>query len=143
MNKNDMNPETLERWKQGYLSAAKGNKLEVGAIIDAVTNAGEELSDDDIIDALEMMGIKNTPLTLDQFIDLLLILREPESIIDAFKGIDKDGKGVIEEDDFRAILRKYAPDLKGKEIEDIIENAKASNNGKMNYTDFVHYWANA
>ena len=37
----------------------------------------------------------------------------------------------------RSILRKYAPDLKGKEIEEILEKPK---NGKVNYKAFVTFW---
>ena len=64
----------------------------------------------------------------------------PETIIDAFSILDHDRKGVIDEDDLRTILRKYAPDLKGKEIEEILEKPNVTTNGKVNYKAFVQYW---
>ena len=86
------------------------------------------------------MGIKDEPLSLAQFMDLIGILKDPETIIDSFSIFDVDKKGVIDEDEFRTILRKYAPDLKGKEIEEILERPNVTSNGKVNYKAFVQYW---
>ena len=86
------------------------------------------------------MGIKDEPLAIDQFLDLIGILKDPETIIDAFSVLDIDRKGVIEEDQLRTILRKYAPNLKGKEIEEILEKPNVTTNGKVNYKAFVQYW---
>ena len=83
------------------------------------------------------MGIKDEPLSLSQFMDLIAILKDPETIIDAFSIFDVDKRGVIDEDDFRTVLRKYAPDLKGKEI---LEKPNATSNEKVNYKAFVQYW---
>ena len=86
------------------------------------------------------MGIKDEPLAIDQFMDLIGILKDPETIIDAFSVLDIDRKGFIEEDQLRTILRKYAPNLKGKEIEEILEKPNVTTNGKVNYKTFVQYW---
>ena len=72
--------------------------------------------------------------------DLIGILKDPETIIDALSIFDIDKRGVIEEDDFRTILRKYAPDFKGKEIEEILEKSNINSNGKINSKTFVQYW---
>ena len=135
-----VNPETIARYKSGFEKYAKGGQLNVLDIIAALEAAKEDYTEDDIFDALEVMGIKDEPLNLEQFMDLIGILKDPETIIDALSILDTDRKGVIDEDDLRSILRKYAPDLKGKEIEEILEKPNVTTNGKVNYKAFVQYW---
>ena len=136
----DVNPETIQRYQKGFNKFAKNGKLDVLDIVSALEEAKEDFTEDDVVDALEVMGIKDEPLSVDQFMDLIGILKDPETIIDAFSVLDKERKGVIDEDELRVILRKYAPDLKGKEIEEILEKPNVSTNGKVNYKAFVQYW---
>ena len=136
----DVNPETIQRYQKGFNKFAKKDYLDVLDIVSALEEAKEDFTEDDVVDALEVMGIKDQPLSVDQFMDLIGILKDPETIIDAFSVLDKERKGVIDEDELRVILRKYAPDLKGKEIEEILEKPNVSTNGKVNYKAFVQYW---
>ena len=70
---------------------------------------------------------------------LSIIISEPIGVT-TLSICDIERKGVIDEDDLRTILRKYAPDLKGKEIEEILEKPNVTTNGKVNYKAFVQYW---
>ena len=135
-----VNPETIARYEAGFNKFAKNGKLPVLEIVSALEAAKEDYTSDDVFDALEIMGIKDEPLALDQFMDLIGIMKDPETIIDAFSIIDTDKRGVIDEDELRTMLRKYAPDLKGKEIEEILEKPNVTTNGKVNYKAFVQYW---
>ena len=135
-----VNPETIARYKDGFNKFAKNGQLQVLDIIAALEAAKEDYTEDDVFDALEVMGIKDEPLNSEQFMDLIGILKDPETIIDAFSILDTERKGVIDEDELRSILRKYAPDLKGKEIEEILEKPNVTTNGKVNYKAFVQYW---
>ena len=130
------NPETIARYENGFKNYATNGKLPVLDIIAALEAAKEDY----VFDALEVMGIKDEPLSLEQFMDLIGILKDPETIIDAFSVLDTERRGVIDEDELRSILRKYAPDLKGKEIEEILEKPNVTTNGKVNYKAFVQYW---
>ena len=134
------NPETIARYEKGFNAYAKGGKLNVLDIVAALEAAKEDFTEDDVFDALEVMGIKDEPLSVDQFMDLIGILKDPETIIDAFSVLDTDRRGVVDEDELRSILRKYAPNLKGKEIEEILEKPNVTTNGKVNYKAFVQYW---
>ena len=136
----DTNPETIKRYEKGFGRFSKNGKLDVLDIVGALEEAKEDFTEDDVVDALEVMGIKDEPLSIDQFMDLIGILKDPETIIDAFSVLDTDRKGIIDEDELRVILRKYAPDLKGKEIEEILEKPNVTTNGKVNYKAFVQYW---
>ena len=135
-----VNPETVARYQNGFNKFAKNGQLHVLDIIAALEAAKEDYTEDDVFDALEVMGIKDEPLSSEQFMDLIGILKDPETIIDAFSILDNERKGVIDEDELRSILRKYAPDLKGKEIEEILEKPNVTTNGKVNYKAFVQYW---
>ena len=135
-----INPETVARYQNGFNKFAKNGQLHVLDIIAALEAAKEDYTEDDVFDALEVMGIKDEPLNSEQFMDLIGILKDPETIIDAFSILDTERKGVIDEDELRSILRKYAPDLKGKEIEEILEKPNVTTNGKVNYKAFVQYW---
>ena len=135
-----INPETIARYESGFNKFAKNGSLPVLEIVPALEAAKEEYTQDDVVDALEVMGIKDEPISMDQFLDLISIMKDPETIIDAFSVFDTDKRGVIDEDELRSILRKYAPDLKGKEIEEILEKPNVTTNGKVNYKAFVQYW---
>ena len=136
-----VNPETISRFEKGFNKFAKSGKLNVLDITKALEEAKEDFNQDDVFDALEVMGIKDEPISTDQFFDLISIMKDPETIIDAFAVFDTDRRGVIEEDDLRAILRKFAPNLKGKEIEEILEKPNVTTNGKVNYKAFVQFWS--
>ena len=135
------NPETTARYENGFKKFAKNGSLDVLQIVDALEAAKEDFTEDDVVDALEVMGIKGEPISFDQFRDLIGIMKDPETIIDAFALFDVDKRGVIDEDELRTMLRKYAPDLKGKEIEEILEKPNVPTNGKVNYKAFVQYWS--
>ena len=135
-----VNPETIARYEAGFKQYAKNGALPVLQIVSALEAAKEDYTQDDVFDALEIMGIKDEPISMDQFVDLIGIMKDPETIIDAFSIFDTDKRGVIDEDELRSMLRKYAPDLKGKEIEEILEKPNVTTNGKVNYKAFVQYW---
>ena len=135
-----VNPETIARYEAGFKQYAKSGALPVLQIVSALEAAKEDYTQDDVFDALEIMGIKDEPISMDQFVDLIGIMKDPETIIDAFSIFDTDKRGVIDEDELRSMLRKYAPDLKGKEIEEILEKPNVTTNGKVNYKAFVQYW---
>ena len=141
MSSDYVNPETVKRYENGFNKFAKNGALPVLSIVQALEAAKEDFTEDDIFDALEVMGIKGEPISLEQFTDLIGIMKDPETIIDAFSIFDTDRKGVIDEDELRSMLRKYAPNLKGKEIEEILEKPNVTSNGKVNYKAFVQYWA--
>ena len=135
------NPETTQRYSNGFNRYAQNGKLNVLDIVSALEEAKEYFTEDDVVDALEVMGIKGEPISIDQFMDLIQIMKDPETIIDAFALFDVDKRGVIDEDELRTMLRKYAPDLKGKEIEEILEKPNVTTNGKVNYKAFVQFWS--
>ena len=99
-----VNPETIARYEAGFNKYAKNGALPVLQIVPALEEAKEDYTQDDVFDALEIMGIKDEPLKIDQFMDLIGIMKDPETIIDAFSIFDTDKRGVIDEDELRSML---------------------------------------
>ena len=92
----------------------KSGALPVLYMVQALEAAKKDCTEDYVFDALVVMRFKREPLTIDQFMDLIGIMKGPETIIDAFSIFDTDRKGVINEVELRSMLRKYAPGLKVK-----------------------------
>ena len=67
-----VNPETISRYERGFNKYAKSGKLNVLDITKALEEAKEDFNQDDVFDALEVMGIKDEPISTDQFFDLKL-----------------------------------------------------------------------
>ena len=57
-------------------------------------------------------------------------MKDLQSNKEAFANFGIYRKPVIDEDELRSMLRKYAPGYKEKENEEIFENPNITNNGK-------------
>ena len=55
----DVNPETIARYEKAFGKYAKNGSLHVLDIAAALEEAKEDYTEDDIFDALEVMGIKD------------------------------------------------------------------------------------
>ena len=75
-----INPETIARYENGFNKYAKSGKLNVLDITKALEEAKEDFNQDDVFDALEVMGIKDEPIAMDQFVDLISIMIKEESL---------------------------------------------------------------
>ncbi len=134
-----MNPTTIERWRKGFKKFAKNDLLSFSDILAAINEAKEEYDKNDIMDGLNSLGIGNEPITFDQFVDLIETMKNPDVVVDAFSVFDREKTGFIEENKLRDVLRQFAPNLKAKEIEDLLEKTGTSINGKIKYREFVKY----
>lgn len=130
-----------QRFKDGFNKYARSGKLDVKDVLPAIEAAGEEdYTDDDVVDGLQMMEILNEPLSYDDFVELLNLLKDPKTITNDFTIFDPDRKGTVEEDQVRNWMRQYSR-LPGKEIEDVFEKAAVTKDGALNYSSFVKYWS--
>ena len=80
-------------------------------------------------------------INLETFLKLLekLLLKQDseEDLINEFMKIDKVGDGTILESDLRKLMSNYDNPLNSQEIEEIIEEANADENGYINIQRFV------
>ena len=106
MSQDYINPEIIARYEVGFNKFSKNGALPVLQIVQALEAAKEEYTQDDVVDAWEVMGIKNEPISIDQFMDLIGIMKDPETIIDAFSVFDTDKRGIIDEDEFEKYFKE-------------------------------------
>jgi len=65
MSSDYINPETIARYEAGLNKFAKNGALPVFQVVQALEAAKEDYTQDDDVDALEVMGIKDEPITID------------------------------------------------------------------------------
>jgi len=56
---------------------------------------------------------------------------------EAFKALDKDGRGTILEAELRQILCNLGENLEPYEVDQLIKNVKVNSDGEINYDEFV------
>merc|ERR1712100_265690 len=56
---------------------------------------------------------------------------------EAFKALDKDGRGTILEAELRQILCNLGENLEPYEVDQLIKNVKVNSEGEINYDEFV------
>ncbi|EDV53619.1 calmodulin [Drosophila erecta] len=61
-----------------------------------------------------------------------------DEVILAFKVFDKDGSGFIHENEFRQIMTDYGDEMEEDEIEEMIRDADANTELKIDYVRFVN-----
>ena len=139
------NVEAMERYKKGFNEIAKGGKLNPDNIIEAVEASKEDYTEEDIYDALQLMGKQNEALDFDSFLELMNTMKDPNFVIDAFTVLDRDKRGTIQDEELRYVLENFGPingkNLTNDEIEEILNAGGYLKDGKINYKDFVYYWA--
>ena len=139
------NVEAMERYKKGFNEIAKGGKLNPDNIIEAVEASKEDYTEEDIYDALQLMGKQNEALDFDSFLELMNTMKDPNFVIDAFTVLDRDKKGTVQDEELRYVLENFGPingkNLTNDEIEEILNAGGYLKDGKINYKDFVYYWA--
>lgn len=61
----------------------------------------------------------------------------PQEIVDAFKGADPLGRGVVSARELRHVLLRWGEKLSTREVEQVFREANISPNGAVRYADFV------
>ena len=114
------NVEAMERYKKGFNQISKGGKLDPDNIIDAVEASKEDYTEEDIYDALQLMGKQNEALDFDSFLELMNTMKDPNFVIDAFTVLDRDKRGTIQDEELRYVLENFGSKLNEDEIEEIL-----------------------
>eukprot|EP01112_Ceratiomyxa_fruticulosa_P016404 TRINITY_DN494_c0_g1_i1.p1 TRINITY_DN494_c0_g1~~TRINITY_DN494_c0_g1_i1.p1 ORF type:complete len:149 (-),score=47.47 TRINITY_DN494_c0_g1_i1:330-776(-) len=62
---------------------------------------------------------------------------QEKEMLDAFKALDKDGNGTIQEAELRQLLLNLGDALSTAEVEELMKEVQVSNDGGINYDNFV------
>lgn len=57
----------------------------------------------------------------------------------AFRGVDKDGNGVLGKDEMVALIRRVMPTMSGRQVVDMMKQADKNNDSVVNYNEFVDW----
>eukprot|EP01110_Echinostelium_bisporum_P004496 TRINITY_DN2104_c0_g1_i1.p1 TRINITY_DN2104_c0_g1~~TRINITY_DN2104_c0_g1_i1.p1 ORF type:complete len:148 (+),score=73.32 TRINITY_DN2104_c0_g1_i1:65-508(+) len=62
---------------------------------------------------------------------------QSKEMLDAFKALDKDGNGMIQEAELRQLLLNLGDSLTTPEVEELMKEVSVSSDGGINYDSFV------
>ena len=62
---------------------------------------------------------------------------EEELIKEAFRGFDKDGNGVIDREEFRAVMADNGAKVTDEQVAEFMKMADIDGNGKIDYEEFA------
>ena len=137
---------TIAFYQKAFNSIDKKNtgKIQVDQINDLmeIISKKEDLfTSQDYSDALDRLekGPDDT-LTFDEFINFIMELNNPNSVIDAFVIFDSNKKGYISCDELKYILNIVNSELTEEELQEIFKMANIGKDGMIDYKEFVSFW---
>ena len=137
---------TIAFYQKAFNSIDKKNtgKIQVDQINDLmeIISKKEDLfTSQDYSDALDNLekGPDDT-LTFDEFINFIMELNNPNSVIDAFAIFDSNKNGYISCDELKYILNIVNSELTEEELQKIFKMANIGKDGMIDYKEFVSFW---
>jgi len=105
--------------------------------------SGRNPLNSDIKALVAELGGEKTMVTRDQAFNVLRTKKykkpqeQERDMREAFKALDKDGRGTILEAELRQILTNLGENLEAYEVDQLIKNVKVNAEGEINYDEFV------
>ena len=137
---------TIKFYKKSFQTIDKQNtgKIQVSQIEDLMGIIAKEedlFTSQDYSDALDRLekGPDDT-LTFDEFIDFIMELNNPNSVIEAFAIFDSNKNGYISCDELKYILNLVNSELTEEELQEIFKMANVGKDGMIDYKEFVAFW---
>lgn len=139
--------EKLASYREAFdmFDSEKTGEISVDQICKIMKNFGNPVPKDEIKTMIQDIDLRGTGLlSFEDFVCFIqkreLILDEDDIILRAFMEFDKDNSGYISEEEFRYICTHLAKQLPNEMIDEILEISDLSQNGKINYRDFISFW---
>ena len=119
----------------------KDTKITPEELGPALRVCGASPSQQELEMAIQSSGDKSNLINFEKFIDIYekLINNQDseEDIINELKKLDKNGSGNITVKDLRSLLANYGDVLTKEEVDDVVQEANADKNGKINIEKFA------
>ena len=119
----------------------KDTKITSEELGPALRVCGASPSQQELEMAIQSAGDKSNLITFEKFLDIYekLINNQDseEDIINELKKLDKNGSGTITVNDLRNLLANYGDVLTKEEVDDVVQEANADKNGKINIEKFA------
>ncbi|XP_076082514.1 neo-calmodulin-like isoform X1 [Mytilus galloprovincialis] len=103
----------------------------------------------EIADTMKLLDVNNdNKIQKDEFRKFLKnylkenpeVMTQEESIRAAFKVFDRDGNGYIDGKELKVAMTKLGEALTDKELGEMMRDADANGDGKIDYNEFVKIW---
>ena len=119
----------------------KDTKITPEELGPALRVCGASPSQQELEMAIQSSGDQSNLINFEKFIDIYekLINNQDseEDIINELKKLDKNGSGTITVNDLRNLLANYGDVLTKEEVDDVVQEANADKNGKINIEKFA------
>ena len=119
----------------------KDTKITPEELGPALRVCGASPSQQELEMAIQGSGDQSNLINFEKFIDIYekLINNQDseEDIINELKKLDKNGNGTITVNDLRNLLANYGDVLTKEEVDDVVQEANADKNGKINIEKFA------
>ncbi len=115
------------------------NEKELGNILRSL---GHDPTDQDLTEMIkEVDNDSDSKIEVEEFLKIMnnkLKQTETEQeLIEAFKIFDKEGKGLISENEFKHIMLSLGEKISEEELEEMMKKADPQNQGYVNYKEFA------
>ncbi|MCQ2819434.1 MAG: EF-hand domain-containing protein [archaeon] len=140
----ELSDQEVERFEKAFtkVTGGKKTKISMDEIYELLERAQERFDKEDVLDAADVSLGKNEydEYSLYEVLQIIAEMNSADPIIDAFEVFDKDKNGYITVNEFKAILKMVKSNLSDEELEDIFKISDISEDGKIDYQEFVHFW---
>lgn len=139
-----LTPQQLEELKEAFaIYDLDGDGTittrELGSVMRAL---GLNPTEAEILNFIKEVDLDNSgSINFDEFavlmVDKIKDIDSEEDVIAAFKVFDMENKGYITQHELRHVMTNLGEKLSDQEISDMMREADADGDGKINYEDFV------
>jgi len=136
--------EQIVEFRESFSSVdkANSNKIHTNELNAVMKHLGQDLSANELKDLTHECDPKGTgSVDFDMFLGAMSrILKESENaeeVVNSFKILDKDGKGVVSSAELKQVIQSLNEKLSPSDVEELIKEADPKHEGKIAYADFV------
>lgn len=135
--------EELEEYEEVYrmFDSANEGKITRSQIMDILNKLKLDPSEPELCEMLKEISGSTEEISHDDFMRLLKKKKDEsdqeQEIINAFRIFDKDGTGLISQEDLKMIMKVLGGNIDDKGIDDMIYEADVDGDGYINYEEFV------
>jgi len=137
--------EDPEVWKEAFeiMDKDRDGKLTVDELAAFIRALGRNPLNSEIKALVTEIGGERTLTDRNQAFNILKTKKfkrpqeQERDMREAFKALDKDGRGTILEAELRQILCNLGENLEPYEVDQLIKNVKVNAEGEINYDEFV------
>ncbi|XP_029634784.2 neo-calmodulin-like [Octopus sinensis] len=124
----------FDRDKDGRITAK-----ELGTVLRSLGQNPTEVELRDMINEVDIDG--NGTIEFNEFLEMMMKCKsetnERQEVTDAFKVFDTNKDGFINASELRHVMMNLGEKLTDKEVEDMIREADADGDGRIDYEEFI------